>query len=298
LGTAHIAGFYGSPPSEERAINIVRLALESGMNFFDTAPLYQTEKYLGKALAGVPRDSYVLATKIGRLPNPDGGHMLVDYSRDGVLRSLENSLRTLNIDRIDILHIHDPDNHYKQAIGEAFPALAELRSQGVIKAVGAGMNQWQMLVDFAHDGDFDCFLLAGRYTLLEQHSLNALNLFHEKQISIFAGGVFNSGILATGAVDQALYQYRSAPDDIKEKVRHIQAICERYDIPLNAAAVQFVKAHPAVASLVLGADSPEQITSNRKTLDVKIPAEFWAELRADGLIAETSPDSERGTSPL
>lgn len=298
LGTAHIAGYYGTPPSEERAVKIVQLALENGMNFFDTAPLYRTEKYLGKALAGVPRASYVLATKVGRLPNPDGGQMLFDFSRDGVLRSIENSLRDLNLDRVDILHIHDPDHHYAQALNEAFPTLAELRSQGVIKAVGAGMNQYQMLVDFARNADFDCFLLAGRYTLLEQHSLQALNFFREKQISVFAGGVFNSGILATGVIDKALYQYSPAPDHIKDQVMRIQAICTRYNVPLNAAAVQFVKAHPAVASLVLGADSPEQIISNRKTLDANIPAAFWADLRAEGLIAETSPDAEIGTSPL
>lgn len=289
LGTAHIGGYNGSLTMvEDHAVSIVHKALEAGVNFFDTAPLYRTEKYLGKALAGVPRDSYILQTKIGRLPSADGGFVF-DYTRDGVLRSIENSLRDLQIDRIDSLLIHDPDEHFQRALDEAYPTLAELRSQGVVKAIGAGMNQWEMLADFARAGEFDGFLLAGRYTLIEQTSLEALKLFQEKHISVYAGGVYNSGILATGAVDQAMYQYSPAPEHVKEKVRKVQAICNRYNVPLNAAAVQFVKAHPAVTSLVIGADSPEQVTENLKTLEPKIPAEFWADLRAEGLIEADAP---------
>jgi D-threo-aldose 1-dehydrogenase len=292
LGTAHIAGFYGTDhPADKReaqAVKIVQLALESGMNFLDTAPLYKTEHYLGTALRGVPRDSYVIATKVGRLLKPDGDFSF-NYSRDEILKSLEISLKNLKMDYVDILHIHDADDHYEIALNESFPALAELRSQGVIKAVGAGMNQWQMLADFARNADFDCFLLAGRYTLIEQTSLDALKLFHEKRISIFPGGVYNTGILATGAKQGAKYQYREAPPEILEKVRRIQAICDRYDVPLNAAAVQFVNAHPAVTSMVIGADSPEQIINNRKTLDVSIPAAFWSDLRAEGLVDPAAP---------
>lgn len=289
LGTAHIAGYNGSDSAiENHAVSIVHKALEAGINFFDTAPLYRTEKYLGKALVGVPRDSYILQTKIGRLPAPDGG-FIFDYSRDGVLRSIENSLKALQIDRIDSLLIHDPDEHYQRAIDEAYPTLADLRSQGVVKAIGAGMNQWEMLADFARAGEFDGFLLAGRYTLIEQTSLAALKLFQEKHVSVYAGGVYNSGILATGAIDKAMYQYSPAPEEVKNKVRKVQAVCDRYNVPLNAAAVQFVKAHPAVTSLVIGADSPEQITDNLKTLEPKIPAEFWADLRAEGIIEPDAP---------
>lgn len=289
LGTAHISTYKGTPDQvEANAVAIVHKALNAGIRFFDTAPLYRSEKHLGKALAGIPRDSYVLSTKIGRLPLADGGFSF-NYSRDDVMRSIDNSLRDLQLDRIDILLIHDADNHYQQALDEAYPTLADLRSQGVVKAIGAGMNQWQMLADFARAGDFDCFLMAGRYTLIEQTSLDALKLFQEKQISIFAGGVYNSGILATGAIDEAVYQYSPAPESVKEKVRRVQAVCSRYNVPLNAAAVQFVNAHPAITSMVIGADSPEQVTANLKTLEASIPAAFWADLRAEGLIESAAP---------
>ncbi len=289
LGTAHIAGYFGSEKmSEAQAVEIVHLALEHGMNFLDTAPLYQTEKYLGKALEGIPRESYIIETKVGRILQPDGSFSY-SYKRDEILKSLEISLNTLKIDYVDTLLIHDPDAHYQIALNEAYPTLAELRSQGVVKAIGAGMNQWEMLADFARDADPDCFLLAGRYTLLEQTSLAALNTFAEKKVSIFAGGVYNTGILATGAKKDAKYQYAPAPPAIIEKVSRIQAVCDRYDVPLNAAAVQFVRAHPAVASIVLGADSPAQILENRNTLDVVIPAAFWSDLQAEGLIEPGAP---------
>lgn len=289
LGTAHIAGYFGGDgPSEAMAVESVHKALENGMTLLDTAPLYRTEQYLGKALQGVPRSSFIISTKVGRLLQADGSFSF-SYSRDEILKSLEISLKLLKLDTVDILHIHDADNHYDIALKEAFPTLAELRSQGVVKAVGAGMNQWQMLADFAHEADFDCFLLAGRYTLIEQSSLGALELFQEKRISIFAGGVFNSGILATGAKDGAKYQYAPAPPHIMEKVHCLQALCDRHDVPLNAAAVHFVLAHPAIATAVLGADSPEQVIANRKLIDTPIPPAFWADLRQEGLVAEAVP---------
>lgn len=283
LGTAHIG-----KNGDAEAVSIVHKALELGINFLDTAPLYKTEPYLGMALQGVPRDSYVLATKVGRLPNGNGGFTF-NYSHDEVMQSIENSLNTLKIDRIDILHIHDADNHFRQALDEAFPTLAELRSQGVIKAVGAGMNQWEMEAEFAQNADFDCFLLAGRYTLLEQTSLGALKLFHEKHISMFAGGVYNSGILATGATANATYNYRLAPAEIMDKAKRLEAVCTRHNVPLNAAAVQFILAHPAYTSLVIGADRADQVGDNLKTLDVEIPTAFWQDLRAEGLVEADAP---------
>lgn len=283
LGTAHIG-----KAGEAEAVRIVQQALEIGINFVDTAPLYKSESYIGTALAGVPRDSYILATKIGRLPDGQGGFTF-EYSRDAVLKSIDNSLKALRLDRIDILHIHDADDHYSQALNEAFPTLAELRSQGVIKAVGAGMNQWQMLVDFARNADFDCFLLAGRYTLLEQTSLDALAELREKGISIFAGGVYNSGILATGATTNASYNYDVAPPHIMEKARQLEAVCTHHNVPLNAAAVQFVNTHPAITSLIIGADRAEQVQDNLDTFHVPIPAAFWADLRAEGLIEAGAP---------
>lgn len=283
LGTAHVG-----KSTDEHGVAIIQKALELGINFLDTAPLYKTERYLGLALAGVPRDSYVLATKVGRLPDGQGGFTF-NYSRDDVLRSIENSLNTLKIDRIDILHIHDPDNHYQQALDEAFPTLAELRSQGVIKAVGAGMNQWEMLADFARNADFDCFLLAGRYTLLEQTSLDALELFRQKKISVFPGGVYNSGILATGATANATYNYRLAPPEMMDKARRLEAVCAKHNVPLNAAAVQFVNTHPAVTSLIIGANQVEQVEENVKALYVPIPAAFWDDIREAGLIEAGAP---------
>jgi D-threo-aldose 1-dehydrogenase len=284
LGTAHIF----AQRDIDAAIAIVHKALELGANFLDTAPLYRTEPYLGIALAGIPRDRYVLATKVGRLPDGQGRY-IADYSRDGVLKSIENSLNALKIDHIDILHIHDADNHFEQALNEAFPTLAELRSQGVISAVGAGMNQWQMEVEFAKHADFDCFLLAGRYTLLEQTSLEALSFFYNKRISVFLGGVYNTGILATGATTNATYNYRAAPPEIMERARRLEAICTRHHVPLNAAAVQFVSANPAVTSLVIGADTAEQVADNVSTLAVDIPAAFWQEVRGEGLVDSVAP---------
>lgn len=283
LGTAHI-GYQ----TEENAVNVVHTALDNGIKFIDTAPLYKTEKHLGIALEGIPRESYVLATKIGRLPDGKGGFTF-NYSRDEVLQSLENSLKALKLDYVDVLHIHDADDHYQIALDEAFPTLAELRSQGVIKAVGAGMNQWQMLADFARNADFDCFLMAGRYTLIEQTSLDALQLFQEKQISIFAGGVFNSGILATGATQNAQYQYGAAPEHIKEKVIKIEAVATRHNVPLNAAAIQFARTHPAITSLVLGAETPGHVLENIEAWNREIPAAFWQDIRAEGLIEEGAP---------
>jgi D-threo-aldose 1-dehydrogenase len=248
LGTAHVG-----KSTDEHGVAIIQKALELGINFLDTAPLYKTERYLGLALAGVPRDSYVLATKVGRLPDGQGGFTF-NYSRDDVLRSIENSLNTLKIDRIDILHIHDPDNHYQQALDEAFPTLAELRSQGVIKAVG-----------------------------------DALELFRQKKISVFPGGVYNSGILATGATANATYNYRLAPPEMMDKARRLEAVCAKHNVPLNAAAVQFVNTHPAVTSLIIGANQVEQVEENLKALYVPIPAAFWDDIREAGLIEAGAP---------
>ena len=251
--------FIGMPyVSDEQAIATVRHALDRGITIFDTAPHYGkglSERRFSTALAGGDRDSYILATKVGKRIAPDGA-LYFDYSRDGALRSIEESLKRLQTERIDIVHIHDPDDHEREALDEIFPALAELRSQGVIPAIGAGMNQWEMLSRFARQADFDCFLLAGRYTLLEQKALDEfLPLCAERNIGVVLGGVFNSGILATGARPGALYQYQAASPEILEHVDQIEVICARHGVPLQTAALQFPLAHPAVTSLVIGAKS-------------------------------------------
>ena len=285
LGCAHIG-----KNGRDEAIACVHSALELGIDYLDTAPLYKSEAYMGEALQGVPRDSYILATKIGRLPDGQGG-FIFDYTRDGVLRSLENSLSALRIDRVDILHIHDPDveDKYEEAINEGYPALAELRSQGVVSAIGAGMNEWEMELDFSRAGDFDCFLLAGRYTLLEQTSLAALQEWQDRGIGVFAGGIFNSGILATGDSEVARYNYELAPPHIRARARQLEAICGRYQVPLNAAALQFVQAHPAYTSLIIGADRAPQVAENLAALQVDIPAAFWQELVEVGLVDAAAP---------
>jgi D-threo-aldose 1-dehydrogenase len=241
------------------------------------------------ALEGVPRSEFVVSTKVGRTLDEATRTMGFDYSRDGVLRSLEGSLKRLKLDQVDLLLIHDPDNHPEEALDEAFPTLLELRQQGVIRAIGSGMNQWQVLTRFAQEADFDCFLLAGRYTLLEQTSLEFLDLCHRKGIGILLGGVYNSGILAIGAVPGATYNYAPAPAAIMEKTAAIATICASHGVPLNAAALQFAQAHPAVSTLAIGAVSPQEIEANLAAMQLQIPAALWDDLREAGLIEANAP---------
>lgn len=290
FGAAPLANLYRDVPESE-AYETVHAALEQGVTYFDTAPAYGagvSETRLGVALAGVPRDQYTISTKVGRWFGPDG-ERITDYSRDGVLRSLEDSLQRLKLDYVDIVHIHDADHHYREAIEEAYPTLDELRSQGVIRAVSAGMNQWQMLLDFANAGDFDCFMLAGRYTLLEQGALKFMDVCAERGISILAAGVYNSGILATGAGPNAKYNYRPPSAVIIEKTEALEAVCTRFDVALSTAALQFPLGHPAVSSLVIGCSSPSRIARNLDALAYEIPADLWAALRAENLIAPGVP---------
>jgi D-threo-aldose 1-dehydrogenase len=291
LGTAAWASPYPSVP-QKQVIELITFALTKGVTFFDTAPKYGhglCEQFLGIALRRIPRGRYILASKVGGyLEKPDGTHEY-DISREGILQSVEASLKRLGTDTIDILHIHDPDHHYREALDVAFPTLAELRAQGVIKAIGAGMNQWQMLTDFAQKADFDCFLLAGRYTLLEQGALGLLNLCQSKGIAVFLGGVYNSGILATGAIPDARYNYRKAPPEILERVRRIEAVCARYAVPLYVAAVQFPLAHPGVAALVIGSQSPAELSETLAAQYWPVSPELWADLGAEGLIVADAP---------
>ncbi|HEX2909794.1 MAG TPA: aldo/keto reductase [Chloroflexia bacterium] len=291
LGSAFLAGPFVSVP-ERQALEAVEYALEEGIRFFDTAPLYgagQAEIRLGRILSQVPRDSFVLSTKVGRLVKDDGT-VVFDYSRDGILRSFEESLKRLQLDRVDILLLHDPDDFYREALENGYPVLDELRSQGVISAVGAGMNQWEMLADFARQADFDCFLLAGRYTLLEQKALDEfLPLCQQKGIGVFMGGILNSGILATGAIPGARYNYEPAPPEILERVSRIEAICARYGVPLNVAALQFPAAHPAASALIVGAQSKDEIAANFEFLKQPLPQGLWDDLKREGLLAENAP---------
>jgi D-threo-aldose 1-dehydrogenase len=307
LGCAPLGGLYGDIP-ESQALEVVRRALSLGMNLIDTAPLYgygKSEIRIGKALQGVRRDAVVLASKVGRLlvpveegdtsqdaqwADPPPVRPRFDFSYDAVMRSFEESLKRLNIERIDILHIHDPDNHYPEAIRGAYPALDKLRSQRVIRAVSAGMNQCELLARFAREGDFDCFLLAGRYSLLEQGALDELfPLCEERNIGILLGGTYNSGILAADLRPGAKYNYADAPQEVLDRARGLQTVARRYRVSLKAAASQFALAHPVVTAIIPGTRVPDRVSENLQVLEEKIPTEFWAELKAESLLRQDAP---------
>jgi D-threo-aldose 1-dehydrogenase len=304
LGTAPLAGLY-EEVAEEQALQVIERAWETGIRHFDTAPLYghgHAEIRLGKALHDKPRDEFVLASKVGRLLRadapPEPGQLfrgvpavnpVFDFSYDGVMRSVDESLERLQLERIDILHIHDPDNHFEEALHGAYRALDRLRSEGVIRAVGAGMNQAEMLVSFAREGNFDCFLLAGRYTLLDQVALKELlPLCVERGIAIIAAGVYNSGILADPKPG-ARYNYVPAPQELLERARRIRAVCDRHGVPLKAAAIQFPPAHPAVGCVVVGCRSVAQLDESREMFELEIPPALWQDLRAEGLLQKGVP---------
>ncbi len=292
LGTAPLTHpEYLRTVSWDEASNTVLYALSQGIKFIDTAPYYgsgNSELLLGNALKAVPRDSYVLATKVGRLVVL-GEKSYFAYTREGILRSIDESLERLQADRIDIFHLHDPDNYYREALDIAFPILDDLRRQGTIRAIGAGMNQWQMLQKFAENADFDCFLLAGRYTLLEQESLGFLEMCVQKQISILLGGIYNSGILATGPVPGATYNYAVAQPSIVERVRRIEDICQRHHVPLRIAALHFAAAHPAITSLIVGMQTPAEVDSLISDWQTPIPGDLWDDLQQQGLLDHNAP---------
>ena len=305
IGGAPIGSLFRTVSEDDARATVLR-GLELGLNYIDTAPLYGhgvSEMRLGRVLKDVPRDSFVLSTKVGRVLNPVDSppvsphfpslpklEAVFDYSRDGILRSLEESLQRLGLDRADITYIHDADDHWEQAMGEAYPTLADLRSQGVVKAIGVGMNQWEMEARFAREGDFDCFLLAGRYTLLDQSSLAELMpVCLEKNVSLVLGGPYNSGILASDLGPGATYDYESAPVEIIERARRIKAVCDRYVVPLKAAALQFGLIHPAVAATIPGPRSVSEVEENFRMAGHPIPGDLWAELKHEGLIDPQSP---------
>jgi D-threo-aldose 1-dehydrogenase len=306
LGGAPLGGLF-APVSDEEARATIERAWEAGIRFFDTAPLYGhglSERRLGTALSERPRDELVLATKVGRLlrasappeesqaafwPEVPPLNPVFDFSSDGVLRSLEESLARLGLDRVEVLHIHDPDEHYEEALRGAYPALDRLRSEGVIGAVGAGMNQAEMLARFAREAEFDCFLLAGRYTLLDQVALGELlPLCVERRISVIVGGVFNSGILADPR-QGAMFDYGPAPPERLERAQRLQAVCARHGVPLTAAALQFPLAHPAVASVLLGVRSVAELEQNLELSRLPIPGDLWPELKSEGLLPQEAP---------
>lgn len=314
LGTAPIGNLLREVP-EEDARGAFTAAFDAGVRYIDTAPFYGyglAENRVGRALAQKNRDDFVISTKVGRLIRPgrrsgtelyDGDKSfylanpemccVLDYGYDGVMRSHEDSLQRLGLDRVDILHIHDPDDHFDWAVNGACKALDRLRGEGTIKAVSAGMNQWEMLSRFMDHGDFDCFLLAGRYSLLDQTALpEFLQKCVERGVSIILGGVFNSGLLADPKPG-ITFNYVEAPQELIDLAIRIGSVCEDHGVPLKAAALQFPLAHPAVACVLTGVRSAAEFQENERLFRLPIPNDMWQELKAEGLLTEEAPVPDR-----
>lgn len=315
FGTVPLGNIF-NPVDEATSETIVDQAWDDGIRYFDVAPSYGhglAELRLGHALRWKKRDDYVLSTKVGRVLKPArretidftpwvdaaANKPVFDYSYDGTMRSFEDSLQRMALEQIDILFIHDIDvfTHgadqpavFDQAMDGCWKALETLRGEGLVKAVGVGVNEWQVCHDALRRRDFDCFLLAGRYTLLEQEALDEfLPLCAERGAAVVVGGGFNSGILATGARPGAKYNYAPAPDAVIRRVAAIETVCHDYDVPLAAAALQFVVAHPVVASFCAGARNPAQLAQSIDWFDRPIPPDFWSELKRKGLLREDAP---------
>ncbi len=318
MGTAPLGNLY-RPLSEKDAQDTLAAAWKAGIRYFDTAPFYGlgiAENRLNPFFRSHKRSDYVVSTKVGRLlevckPGERAGigkffdtpsrKEVFDYTYDGIMRSLDLSLERLGLDQVDILYVHDVDvfthgseairdAHVKTLMGSGYKALQKLRDEKVIKAFGAGINEWQVCEILLAQGDFDIFLLAGRYTLLEQEALNSfLPLCEKRGIGIVLGGPYNSGILATGAKPGALYNYDPAPKGILDRVRKIEAVCTAHKVKLPEAALRFPVKHPAVVSVIPGMVNPKQVALNVKTLGAKIPKAFWKDLKRQGLLHAGAP---------
>jgi D-threo-aldose 1-dehydrogenase len=302
LGCASIGNLF-SAVDEAQATATIDAAWDAGIRLFDTAPLYGhglSEMRLGRALEHRRRDEYVLSTKVGRVldPGADRGTIFVDvpaltprfdFSSDGVRRSLDESLERLGVDRIDVVHVHDPDDHADEALVGAFPALCALRDEGVIGAVGAGMNQAELLTRFVREVDLDCVLLAGRYSLLSRTGLRELlPLCAERDVAVIVGGVFNSGLLADPRPG-ATYNYAPANEQMLDAALRLDDVCRAHAVPLKAAALQFPFGHAAVTSVLVGARTPDEIRSNVELLARPIPATLWDELITQSLLPADVP---------
>jgi D-threo-aldose 1-dehydrogenase len=302
--------------SEHAAFATLDAAYRCGIRYYDTAPLYGhglSELRTGSGLRQFADPSVKLSTKVGWRLRPAFGQpadaglfegitafaRFNDYSYDGVMRSFEDSLNRLGTDRADIVLIHDADRRnqgerfpqvFRAAMDGAYKALVSLREQKLIKAIGCGLNEWESCEQFAQAGDFDCFLLAGRYTLLHQESLQSfLPLCERRGIGVILGGPYNSGILASGAVKDAWFHYAPAPEEVLKKVGAIDAVCRRYQVPLKAAALQFPLHHPCVTTVIPGMRSPAEIEDNVSMLRVPIPGDLWRDLKAEGLLDTSAP---------
>ncbi len=319
FGTAPLGNLYRAITDNDARATL-DAAWDSGVRYFDTAPFYGlglAETRLNSFLRDKPRDEYVLSSKVGRLVQPCAPEYRTgvgkwfdvpcrrehfDYSYDGVMRSLDHSFSRLGVDRIDILYVHDlcAFSHGSKEMSDmrieeffqsrGYDAMRQLRDQGVIKAIGGGVNEWEVCQTLAERGDFDLFLLAGRYTLLEQTALDSfLPLCEERGIGIVTGGPYNSGILATGAKPGAFYNYDPAPEHIMERVRKIEAVCKAHDVRLVDAAFQFPLKHPAHVSVIPGGQGVAEATANAAAANAEIPDSLWSDLKNEGLLREDAP---------
>jgi D-threo-aldose 1-dehydrogenase len=302
LGCAPIGGLY-APTDARTAEEALTAAWETGVRTFDTAPHYGvglSEERLGAFLAGKTRSEFVVSTKVGRLLVPtrdevDGAEgfygtphrsRVRDYSRDGVRRSIEESCERLGLDRVDIALIHDPDDYWQEAVGEAYPALEQLRAERVVRAIGAGMNQATMLERFVTETDIDCVLVAGCFSLIEDSA--AASLFpacRERGVAVLAAGVYESGILAS-PTHGSHFRYGSPPSEIVTRVNRIATLCTQYNVDLPAAALHYVLAQPDVTAVVIGARSAAKIRQNANYLHEHVPHELFEDLTASGLVAD------------
>lgn len=306
----------GTPASAyQESLETLDCAYESGVRYFDTAPFYgrgRSEVRVGRALANKPRDSFVLSSKVGRVLVPDTEDpgtwepdgiprysAKFDMSRDGILRALESSLERHKLGHIDILYLHDPDweDLEDEALASAFPAMLELKQQGIVKAIGTGINQWEMPARFMQQVHLDIVLLAGRYTLLDQSALaEFLPLCERNGTKVAVGGPYNSGILASDDLDGPVwFNYQPAEPDWIIKAKALKRVANRHAVDLKAAALQFPLAHPAVACVIPGAANPAQTQQNVELIRAHIPDGFWQELKHEGLIPQAAPTPEQNS---
>lgn len=299
LGTAPLGGMFSSV-QESTSDELIETAIKMGVNYFDTSPFYghtKAEKRLGRGLAFFDANkTAIVSTKVGRVFIP-GAHQgptifqdlepyipIFDYSAEGVRKSFEESLVRLGIDHIDILFIHDPENHMDQAISKAYPELEKMRSEGLIKSIGVGINYSDLATRFVKETDIDIVLIAGRFTLLDQTALDdLLPQAQKRNVSVLAAGVFNSGVLVN-PVDTATYEYQQAPIEIISKARAIHQAIKPYSVPVTAVGLQFPLRHPSVKAILTGARTGAELKSNLKDFDLELPSELWSDLENQGLI--------------
>ncbi|MDV7220158.1 aldo/keto reductase [Streptomyces prunicolor] len=307
LGTAPLANLF-TEVTDEQAHLAVDTAWQQGIRYFDTAPHYGiglSERRLGAALRDRPRAEYTISTKVGRRLEPvetvTGDDLangfavpatlrrVWDFSADGIRRTLDASLERLGLDHVDVVYLHDPDDHAEQAFREGYPTLEKLRAEGVVGAIGAGMNQAEMLTRFVQDTDVDVVLCAGRYTLLDQSALaELLPSAVARGKSVVIGGAFNSGLLADPKPD-ATYNYAQASAELLDRALRMKTVAEHHGITLRAAALAFCAAHPAVASVLVGARSAAEVRDCAEQFTTVVPAAFWQELRDTGLLSTDAP---------